>query len=370
MPSFTSSFKWPFKVIGAVWDRVLGLCFGSKEKGPVAWHVVGRRVLLTLLIATLAWEGCWRWNGFVPTHKDDVALWGSERDRLRTAGPEAIAVVGSSRIFYGLETDMIREQTGRPVIQLAVNGMTPVPVLEDLAADESFAGVVLCGISLQAIFGVEKHRAKGERWLEGYRRLTRLDRWNHRVTRVLETIFVYPSKEELGFQLLTHFQILTSQEPENVFAPGSTQLSIVDERRGSYVTDFVMRERNVRHLIVGMQLRDIGVNPVVVEPEIKAEIMARFRDAVAKIQARGGKVVFVLYPSGGAILERENLAWPRDDYWEPLATLPGVTAIHYTDYPVLAQIKTVEDSHISRPDRIIFTRELLRLFNEAWVFDR
>src|SRR6202008_2036966 len=59
--------------------------------------------------------------------------------------PERTTVfIGSSRIKYDLDIDTWKKETGRNAIQLAMEGNSPVPILEDLAADPKFAGKVVC----------------------------------------------------------------------------------------------------------------------------------------------------------------------------------------------------------------------------------
>lgn len=377
MPSSTSSSNpprlllralgYPFRLIARPFDALFSLLFGGKAKGPVPWALLGRRVFITILIATVCWEGYWRWRGFVPTHKDDPMLWTMQRERLKTAGPRAVAVIGSSRIFYGLETDLVRERTGRPVVQLASNGMSPLPVLEDLAADGLFRGVVLCGLSIPTLFGHPKYDEKARNWIRASQRQTHLDRWNQWVLMRLEELFVYPAKEELFAQLMASFQILTSDEPRTLFWGSSTQLTIIDENRESYMPVYVEKNKSVREYIIGEQIREMG-KPEAVSPEERARVIERVRAAVQRIQARGGKVVFIRYPAGGRIAELEARVWPRERYWDALAALPGVIGMHHADHAGLRGFVPPEDSHLTRSDRIKFTTALIELLKERGVF--
>ena len=67
-------------------------------------------------------------------------------------------------------------------------------------------------------------------------------------------------------------------------------------------------------------------------PGIKGEplelVFKEMKEAVDKIRARGGKVVFVRMPCSGTYLESESAAYPREEYWEPLlkyTNTPGHT---------------------------------------------
>ena len=101
-----------------------------------------------LALATLAaWEITLRQAGLEAGFSDNRALWLSARDNLAQPDPSAIAVLGASRVQRGVDVDELSRQLQRPVVQLAVEGTSGLPVLENLAADPRFRGTVIVSIA-------------------------------------------------------------------------------------------------------------------------------------------------------------------------------------------------------------------------------
>ena len=113
------------------------------------------RWLLTWLLAAaitvagwLAFETYWRGRGYQPTVMDSMDLWSLNRARaVKAAPPLRVALLGASRIQYGLSPSVFRDEArGTDPIMLAVNGHYPFAALRDLAMDEKFKGVAIVGI--------------------------------------------------------------------------------------------------------------------------------------------------------------------------------------------------------------------------------
>ncbi len=109
-------------------------------------------------------------------------------------------------------------------------------------------------------------------------------------------------------------------------------------------------------------------------PGIKGDMLEavfkEVKDAVDKIRARGGKVVFVRMPCSGTYLESETAAYPREQYWDPLLKYTNTPGIHYADYPAIANFVCPEWSHLQPKDVITFTNELVRILRDehGWKF--
>lgn len=89
---------------------------------------------------------------------------------------------------------------------------------------------------------------------------------------------------------------------------------------------------------------------------------ARFRDTaqhVARIRARGGRVVFLRLPVTGPLLAREEQLAPRALTWDRLVRESGVPAIHFEEHPELRAFDCPEWSHLSAEDSVEFTRRLV-----------
>ena len=99
-------------------------------------------------------EVFWRARGVVPTVDDTPGLWALHRRAVPGAGEpgaaDAVVLAGNSRMHVGFDVDLARSRwPGRHVAQLAIDGVGPAGVLEDLAGDEAFVGSVVVNVSSQ-----------------------------------------------------------------------------------------------------------------------------------------------------------------------------------------------------------------------------
>jgi len=89
--------------------------------------------------------------------------------------------------------------------------------------------------------------------------------------------------------------------------------------------------------------------------------------AVAKLRARGVKVLFVRMPSNGEFLAYENRLYPRARTWEALLAATGAPGIHFEDYPQLQGYYLPEWSHMTLAEGERFTAALYGIvMREFW----
>jgi hypothetical protein len=95
------------------------------------------------------------------------------------------------------------------------------------------------------------------------------------------------------------------------------------------------------------------------------EQIERAARAVARLKARGVRVLFVRMPSTGEYLAFENHAFPRASTWDVLLATTGAPGIHFEDYPELRPdvqgYYLPEWSHMVRPDGERLTAALYRI---------
>src|SRR5687767_3289844 len=94
--------------------------------------------LLCLLLVTgfvTGWEMYLRSKGVNAAFDDGPLLWSDKRAKVYTTPDKATIFIGSSRIKYDLDIETWRNFTGEDAVQLAMEGSSPLPVLDDLAAD-------------------------------------------------------------------------------------------------------------------------------------------------------------------------------------------------------------------------------------------
>lgn len=86
--------------------------------------------------------------------------------------------------------------------------------------------------------------------------------------------------------------------------------------------------------------------------------------AVQAIEQRGGKVVFIRFPSSGELRTLENKFSPRQLFWEQILSVSGANGIHFEDYPELSSFECPEWSHLTKEDSIEFTRNLMPILED------
>jgi hypothetical protein len=110
------------------------------------------------------------------------------------------------------------------------------------------------------------------------------------------------------------------------------------------------------------------IPPDVFKKIIGDGIEARFHETakhIARIQARGGKVVFLRLPVTGPLVEREEQLAPRVATWDRLVRENAVPAIHFQEFADLRDFKCPEWSHLSADDSVEFTRRLVPHLKDA-----
>src|SRR3954463_11306410 len=106
----------------------------------VPWRSVLLAVGLLAGAATVAWEIHARSAGYTPTLNDTPDLWAEARASVK---PDSLVLLGTSRMLFDMDLDVLEQGLGRRPTQLAIVGSSPFPVLADLANDETFHGTIL-----------------------------------------------------------------------------------------------------------------------------------------------------------------------------------------------------------------------------------
>jgi hypothetical protein len=328
--------------------------------------------LLTLALAA-AWEIRSRALGYRPSLNDTPDLWALRRNAVR---PDSIVIIGDSRAWFDLDLDEIERGLGSRPVQLAIPGSCAYPVLANLADDPSFHGTVVCSL-LPAIFmapagaPVENSMKAINRW----RTQTVSQRASNELGMFLEEHIAFMKEDDLTLGALLG-RLPIPNRPGALIPPRlPPYFESVDRERRARMFELCavpgpLQER-VRqgwpalftppppptYVPIGAFLKGVG-----------AAIEARFRDtasAVRRIQARGGKVVFVRLPVSGDLKVLEDHATPRVGTWNRFIRESGAPGIYFEDYPELSGFVCPEWSHLSAPDSVEFTRRLVPHLVEA-----
>ena len=89
----------------------------------------------------------------------------------------------------------------------------------------------------------------------------------------------------------------------------------------------------------------------------------------SEIRSRGGRAALVRFPTADEIWQIDEQFYPRSQYWDPLAAIAGVPAVHFADYESLRRIPLGDGSHIDRRYAPEFTESLMDILIEKGVFE-
>lgn len=304
-----------------------------------------------LLFAVLllgGWELYWRSAGFSPVIEDDLGIWAVKRRAAVTTDKPKIVLLGSSRMQLDVDPEVLKEETGRHVIMLAIDGSSPLPVLDDLAGDEHFRGLVLCSLLPQWLADKGVERGRSAKWVRKYHK----QKWSFwietRLSLLLQSRFVFRYPGLLPEEL---WEALKENEwPSPPYAPMRG-----DRYRPADYTKIDIEE--LRSARVERQREIVAGAEPLAGPELQERI-GKIEAMVRQLEGRGSRVVFLRLPSCGGVRELEERTWPREMYWDVFAASISARTVHFADYPSLSGFDCPDGSHLDHRDAPRFTRAL------------
>ena len=334
--------------------------------GPI---LLGAAVLGMLLVA--GWELYWRSTGVTPAYHNSNGEWAQQRRRIDEGEGGKTVLLGASRVLFDVQLRVWEKATGERPIQLAMEGTSPLPMLEDLAADPHFTGRVLVGVAPQVFFPGIAARSDVVPYFHKEGPSQRIGTWLS--MHLLEPYFAFYDPD---------FKLNTVVKRQNWPArPGvptllePRKLSMPEADRNTYVWDKLVTDSAYRELARRIWAQEFGHPWPGMETPEKArkvidEQITRAAAAVAKLRARGVPVVFVRPPSSGAWYTYEQKYFPRAETWDLLLKRTGAPGIHFDDYPQLQGYYLPGWSHIAASDAVRFTAALVPIVEHEFKASR
>jgi len=263
-------------------------------------------------------------------------------------------LIGASHIQVGVDLDVFAEYfNGSKPIQLGIPQSTFVPVLEDLAEDKSFNGIVICnGIEYLLLLESKNIPKLSDEYVAFYNNMRFVDVIDQYIAmRLQKTLVLFLS----ALNPLDIARKLGDREwPVQ-------HIVMADDR--SIKADYSMIDiQQYRKNRIKSQL---GLYPSAKDTnEIFILNIRRIENAVKKIQERGGRVIIVRFPTSGPLLKMEQRHMPREKYWDYWAAHTSAIMIHFEDYPALAGFQCADYVHIDHRDSPAFTRALATIIKE------
>ena len=325
--------------------------FSSSDRIPGGQWL--RMWLLALAATSLvlgSWEGFWRLRGFTPGLVDDVGLWAMARSSVGRNNTSEVVLIGASRVQLAVDLDQFAAAFGgsRPV-QLAIDGASPVPVLDHLSQDNSFCGIVVCAVTPSGFFGHgDIWRGTARQHIRFYEERPASSGIEQRLKMLVQRAFVSRHSALSPWQI--YLCIRQRRWPDIPYLTIRSDRS----RPADYGKVDLPRLRRVREERTRRGGRGVAAR------ELDRRLQ-RIKAVVDRIRGRGGKVAFVRMPSTGVIREIEKERFPKARYWDVFAVATKAVTIHFEDYPELSAFECPEGSHLDFRDAKRFTKALARI---------
>lgn len=303
------------------------------------------------MIAVLAaGEACWRLTGVPP--RSDLLIFDRFRDAVRDS-PQAAAMIGSSRFLCDLDpTTLQREMPDRQFYQLAIDGGSSLPMLENLAHDASFRGFVLAEFSVTHFLTDYPFLDKKEgeslqyvRFIDRHPLTDFASAWTVEHLSLHSAMF---SARGLDFFGTARVRIAQMRRHEPA-VPEST-------RRDDRFFPLHRRGQDNTRALAGWQR--------IAKAESRAEGdngMAHVPGWVKAIRRRGGDVVFVRMPLAGSLKRQEDDDYPDRHRLIQSLEAERIIVIDFETEPSLRDFDCPDESHLDAEDAERFTVSLARI---------
>jgi hypothetical protein len=319
------------------------------------WAKIGASVFLAVALLMTAWE--WQARSLLGLRAGDIddspQSWAEQR-RLADSAP--VTIVGDSRILFDTDLDRFQAMTGIRPVQTAIVGTNARALLETYANDPKFHGLLILGLADLSFFRPEGVGLGGP-YLKSFDRNGKpsqlsglwLDRW-------LQRHLAFMDGEYRLSRWVLHADHGIRKGAYGPYDDVWKISEVFDHRQyfmwGRIETDAYLRDhaRHAWNVFKGPPL----------PPFIARNVIARSAEAVRRIRARGGDVIFVRPPSAPELRAIEDKRLPRAQGWDLLLAAARAKGIHADDLPQAQDLVIPEWSHLNRKCATVFTDAYVR----------
>jgi hypothetical protein len=313
--------------------------------------------LVALMLSLWEWEAR-TWIGLRAGDIDDSPQAWAEQRRLADVSP--VTIVGDSRILFDTDLDRFEQLTGERPIQTAIVGTNARALLESYANDPNFHGLLVLGLAELSYFrpqgvGIGAPYLKNLEKNDKPSQLSGLwlDRWLQRQVAFMDRDY-RPSQWAARFD---HGIRADVDSPyEDVW-----KISETFDRRQYFMWDQIETDAYLQQHARHAWNRFKGPP---LPPYLARNVVARSAEAVRRIRARGGDVIFIRPPSAPELRAVEDKRLPRTQGWDLLLAGTQAKGIHADDLPLAQNLVLPEWSHLSRKCARVFTDAYVRRLTE------
>lgn len=321
--------------------------------------VLGRSGLLALFVAVLligGWENWVRGQGVTPSYRNSEGLWAEQRRRIDHGDGDGWVLSGSSRTLFNIQLAVWERLDGRRPVQLALEGSSPVTVMEQLAGDPDFTGTLLVGVAPSLFFsGYELRRRAMDRYLDE----TPTQWFGQKVSMLVEPFLAFYNFD-YALPAILRRQSLPPREGVD-FKLEVRKLSNMERDRNTRMWDRLIRDEDYRRLAT--DIWEQFMQPLAeLPPEVREGILQgretqidRAVSACLALTARGAQVIFLQMPYAGGYTESERDFAPRAETWDVLLERTGALGLHFEDHQEMQGYWLPEWSHMTGEEADRFT---------------
>ena len=331
------------------------------------WRLAWILCLALVMVGVAGWERLARSMQHLPGDFDETvnfaAQWAEERRKLDEPDHQyRVVLLGSSRMLWNADLDILEEELGTRPLQLAIAGTSPALMLEDLVNNTEFDGLVLVGVTT-FLFNRLDEGFFGGQALEWYDNPSPSERSSVRLHTFLSAHFGFLDDGFKLFELIDHYSQLPERDGAFDLSSGIWKLGRHTEDRQTDMWAPVEVEGSFDNAqILAFWMQGLSRDPET--PERMAEIadsaVEFFAPLVDELRARGGDIVFIRMPSAGKYLEHDLATNYRELTWQPMTEGIDAVWLNTMDYPALStELELPEWSHLSRQSQDDFSRRIV-----------
>lgn len=319
------------------------------------WVKMGTFAFGAAALLTAVWEWNARTNiGLRAGDIDDSPQAWAEQRRLADAAP--VVIIGDSRILFDTDLARFQQLTGIRPIQNSIVGTNARALLESFANDPKFHSLLIVGLADLSYFRPQGVGIGGP-YLQNFEKNDKpaqlsglyIDRFLQRYLAFMDSDY----RLSRWAPRFDHTMRAGAYGPyEDVW-----KLSEVFDGRQYFMWDQIEKNTYLRtHARYAWNLFKGPPLP----PFIANNVIARSAEAVRRIRARGGEVIFIRPPSAPELRSVEDGRLPRAKGWDLLLAGTHSQGIHADDLPQAQNLVIPEWSHLTRQCAAVFTDAYVR----------
>ncbi len=318
-------------------------------------------VTAVLVLVTVGSYELYLWkNGYTASIEVNKDLWSGNRKAVKD-NSNVVALVGASRIQLGLNTSTLRSHLpDKTIVPLAINGQYPMATLKSLAEDETFNGLVVMSFMAQMLEPqyVEMQSAYNDYYAHQASLYLSFDAY---LTALVK------SKFRFLHPLLSLHEVINNFSKKKIFpTPFYVSVHVDSSAFGDYSE--VDTERLKKYLIAGKTSNYQEYQ--IMDKATWLEQLKSLSQYVNAIQAKGGDVVLVRFPTDDEHWLLDEVYYPRTQFWDVMVeTMPQLKTIHFKDDDVLSSFELPDSSHLDQTDTAAFTLRLIELLQQLQLLD-